>query len=456
MEETKQFRRLNSQGFTEEDYAAVLFDVYFELLKQDAGVEQQAYDAFTESKSLQDIGSTLLKRVSMAEKGKVNRRAPLNPLASPRMGRFRKKGEHKQKKLQDPALKNNPLRGRLVMLLTSSAVLFFIFLQSLCFNKTEYSTFHTSRDQNSLIGPSAEVLLRLGGLSVNQIRNNGETFRLFWSMWMHAGWIHIILNIACQLQYLFMFEPDWGMTRVMLIYVISGITGNLISAVCNPCTTTVGSSGALFGLMGAMITYCLEFWTTIPRPRFLLGFSVVVVVLSLLTGFTSQTDNWAHMGGVFGGICVSLATLPTVKVCAPVVSCTSHLRREKEKKVKAGVVPVAHPKGVVRRGRVARFCQTRFFMRYSCGRWEWILRSFFFFALVTVWVMCFCLIYVSYEYNPLGQLTFSGFKKCYCCYEGDSSNWYCRSETYIYNGLPWNEYCATTHAMKETFHEYST
>lgn len=54
-----------------------------------------------------------------------------------------------------------------------------------------------------------------------------------------------------------MFEPDWGFWKCLLLFVVSGITGNLVSGAANPCSITVGSSGGLFGLMGAMIPYCL-------------------------------------------------------------------------------------------------------------------------------------------------------------------------------------------------------
>lgn len=422
--------RVNSRGYTDDEYAEVLWTVYTEFLEEDPGVEQSALHAYKESLAYDHVDHKLLRKLPTPFEGTVNRRAPLNPLASPRMGKFRKKGAQKQKKRFDPALKNNPLRGRLVMLLTSSAVLLFVFLQSLCLNKTEYAVFHDTRDNNGLIGASAEVLLKLGGLNVNNIRNKGETFRIFWAMWMHAGWIHLILNVLSQLQYLFMFEPDWGMLRVMIIYFISGVTGNLISAICNPCTTTVGSSGALFGLMGAMITYCLEYWSSIPRPRFLLGFSLVVVILSLLTGFTSKTDNWAHMGGLFGGICSSLATIPSANICGSVVKLKNKNNAYDDKsknKSEATASYIARPKKVLRRGRLLRYCQVRFFPKYSCGRWEWIIRSIPLLALIGLWCFSFLLIYVSFEYTPVGQLTFKGFMNCECGYITGTNEWYCES-----------------------------
>lgn len=101
---------------------------------------------------------------------------------------------------------------------------FLSFFNRLVVNKIRTGRFHSSRAENKMIGPDHVVLLELGGLNTNKIRK-GEIFRLFWSMWMHSGWCHIGFNILCQLQYLWMLEPDWGSTRTFVLFLIAGITG---------------------------------------------------------------------------------------------------------------------------------------------------------------------------------------------------------------------------------------
>lgn len=75
-----------------------------------------------------------------------------------------------------------------------------------------------------MFGPEPLTLFELGGLNSNEVRK-GELYRLFWAMWMHSGWLHIVFNIVCQLQYMWMVEPDWGSVRTFVLFLIAGITG---------------------------------------------------------------------------------------------------------------------------------------------------------------------------------------------------------------------------------------
>ena len=55
--------------------------------------------------------------------------------------------------------------------------------------------------------PNSRILSVFGGLETNYIRNYGETFRLFSSMYLHGGFLHILINLLCQIQSLWMLEP---------------------------------------------------------------------------------------------------------------------------------------------------------------------------------------------------------------------------------------------------------
>lgn len=412
----------------------VLMEEYYRLYGEDPQVEQEALKAAEAMRNvpLDDLDEypTALARARIQNAGVIERRAPLNPFHSPIFGAKR---EDKGSKLKDPALTKNPLRGRLIVTISVNAALFMIFCQALIANRLMTGSFYTSRKENSNLGPSALTLTELGGLNANLIRR-GEWIRFFWSMWMHSGWIHILLNIICQVQYFYMLEPDWGTLRTLLLFWFSGLTGNLFSVVLDPCKTTVGSSGGLFGLMGGVIPYCLEYWNSIPRPICILVFSVVTFVVTLVTGLSKSTDTWAHLGGLLGGLLFGFATISNAHV--------SEVQEVVKKRVN--------------KNAVARWLKRRISPNCRCGQREWFIRIAGWGALAAIWITFLMFLLVNYRYQPPGSLTFSGITKCCCCYdnvelapgvavEESLKNWTCIDCEFQYlRAQTWGEYCAAS------------
>lgn len=99
--------------------------IYSEILLEDKGAQREAINAYHEMKDVPCHDEDRSFQNELCIPGRVDRREPLSPLL-----RKRRKSVKDQRKNADPALKNNPLRGRLVMMLTSSAVLTFVFLQA--------------------------------------------------------------------------------------------------------------------------------------------------------------------------------------------------------------------------------------------------------------------------------------------------------------------------------------
>eukprot|EP00918_Siedleckia_nematoides_P085242 GHVU01187415.1.p1 GENE.GHVU01187415.1~~GHVU01187415.1.p1 ORF type:complete len:339 (-),score=51.46 GHVU01187415.1:51-1067(-) len=151
----------------------------------------------------------------------VNRRSPINPLSLKCWGKL-KLG--KDKKAADPALRDNPLEGRLGVTIATSFALFVVYMQSLAYNFIDRKFTQQGATPPQWHKPSGNTLFQLGGLHTTQIRY-GSVERVFMSMWLHTGWIHLIFNMATQLQFLVMIEPDWGLIRTTFLYFISGVTG---------------------------------------------------------------------------------------------------------------------------------------------------------------------------------------------------------------------------------------
>ena len=149
----------------------------------------------------------------------------------------------------------------------------------------------------------------LGALDRSLVVENGEAWRLFTCMWLHAGVIHLVANMLSLLFIGIRLEQEFGFckrertliskkfinylfflyqnfffliwaVRISTLYVLSGFGGSLLSSLNlsssrNP-TISVGASGALFGLLGAMLSELLTNWTIYANkvsPRISFSFS---------------------------------------------------------------------------------------------------------------------------------------------------------------------------------------
>ncbi|HHV54567.1 MAG TPA: rhomboid family intramembrane serine protease [Firmicutes bacterium] len=126
----------------------------------------------------------------------------------------------------------------------------------------------------------------------------GQYYRLVTALFLHAGIFHLLFNLYA-LYYLGpALEIGLGRHRFWLLYLLSGVTGNLLSLRLAPLAPSLGASGAIFGLLG----YYLYLSLALPRPSLRQGV-VTIIVVNLLWGFLpgSRIDNFAHLGGLLGG-----------------------------------------------------------------------------------------------------------------------------------------------------------
>ncbi|OEH80626.1 rhomboid-like protease 4 [Cyclospora cayetanensis] len=303
--------------------------------------------------------------------------------------------------------------------------------------------------------PNGRILSAFGGLETNLMRNYGESWRVFTSMYLHGGFLHICINLLCQIQSLWMLEPDWGLWRTALLFFVGGVSGNLLSAVADPCNITVGSSGAMYALMGALIPYCVEYWKTIPRPCCILIFFIIVLLIGILTGMSGFTDNYAHIGGCVGGILFGFATITTVAACdkctlgermattKPFSYCVPKNTQERLLQMaearkteamnrrRAGAMRKKKAGGA--RGKAIRVVkmQVEEQGRPPCkmALREWIVRIACVAGLITYWAALFVALLnesVYKDYEPPGQLKFEGWLYCKCGiikYEARQTTW---------------------------------
>jgi rhomboid protease GluP len=151
------------------------------------------------------------------------------------------------------------------------------------------------------------------GVLVTQNVLAGEYWRLFTSMFLHANIEHIFSNMLMLYYVGEAAERMLGSVRYACIYLLSGVAGNLLSMAAETrlgeSWVSLGASGAIFGIVGALLVMALRFrgrTGTITVPRI-----VLLIAYSLYSGFhTTGTNNWAHIGGLFGGVILTLLLGP--------------------------------------------------------------------------------------------------------------------------------------------------
>jgi rhomboid protease GluP len=133
----------------------------------------------------------------------------------------------------------------------------------------------------------------------------GQWWRLFTYMFLHAGIFHIAINMWCLWSFGELCESLYGAPTYLAIYVITGIAGGVTSVAWNPGVWSVGASGALFGLTGALIAsiYLGEFSYSDVYAGSVLTSLLFFCGFSLFFGFASPgIDNSCHIGGLISGL----------------------------------------------------------------------------------------------------------------------------------------------------------
>lgn len=134
---------------------------------------------------------------------------------------------------------------------------------------------------------------------------SGEWWRLFTYMFLHGGLIHIAFNMWCLWDLGALAESLYGRWTFAAIYFLTGIAAGVASVGWNPLSLSIGASGAIFGIAGALAAsfYLGEF--SMPRIaiqgtlRSLIFFIVFNVAFgSMFAG----VDNAAHIGGLVSGL----------------------------------------------------------------------------------------------------------------------------------------------------------
>ena len=135
----------------------------------------------------------------------------------------------------------------------------------------------------------------------------GEYYRLFTCMFFHVDFIHLAVN--CYALYVLgpQIENYIGKVKYTIVYILSGIIGALFSMIfASDNFASVGASGAIFGLLGALLYFGYHY--RVYLGNVLKSQIIPLIVINLVIGIiTPGIDIYAHIGGLIGGLLCTMA-----------------------------------------------------------------------------------------------------------------------------------------------------
>ncbi|MEG2322289.1 MAG: rhomboid family intramembrane serine protease, partial [Bacilli bacterium] len=159
-----------------------------------------------------------------------------------------------------------------------------------------------------LLGDGSEdinTLINFGANNKTLVVNFHQYYRLLTSAFIHIGILHLFFNCYALKIIGSQVENFFGRTKYLIIYLGSALGGGLLS-ICFSNNISAGASGAIFGLLGALLYFGYHY-------RLYLG-SIIrsqivpIIIINLVFGFiVTGIDNSAHIGGLIGGILLSMA-----------------------------------------------------------------------------------------------------------------------------------------------------
>src|SRR5882672_5032163 len=152
--------------------------------------------------------------------------------------------------------------------------------------------------------PSADALEALGAAGTEPWRL-GRWWTIFTGIYLHGGMLHILFNVLWIRQLGPAVEEIYGPARLVVIFTVSGAVGFLVSNAFG-YRFTIGASGAVFGLLGAIVAFGGKRGGTF-GAMVLRQYGYMALLMFVLSYFMPAVNNAAHAGGFAGGLLAGFA-----------------------------------------------------------------------------------------------------------------------------------------------------
>lgn len=151
---------------------------------------------------------------------------------------------------------------------------------------------------------NSQTLLKYGA-NLDVLVKNGEYYRLFTCIFLHIGIMHLLCNMYSIYIIGREVENLFGKIKYIIIFILSGIFGSIMSLAFTHNTISAGASGAIFGLLGALLYFGMHYRTYLGEA---IKRSIIpIIVVNLIIGFFAEgIDLAAHIGGLVGGILLAM------------------------------------------------------------------------------------------------------------------------------------------------------
>lgn len=188
--------------------------------------------------------------------------------------------------------------GWLVKSIITVNILFYIL--SLVFSSKSGMSFNPL----SMLSPDETSLLLLGGTGTIPIDRYGRVWSLLAANYLHGGIFHIIFNLMALRQIAPRVILEYGISRMFIIYTVGGVCGYVVSYLAG-IPFTIGASAAVCGLIGGLLYYGRSrggaYGSAVYKE--VSGWVISLVIFGLVM---PGINNWAHGGGIVGGIVMGM------------------------------------------------------------------------------------------------------------------------------------------------------
>ena len=153
------------------------------------------------------------------------------------------------------------------------------------------------------------LLMSFGAFQGGKIRNHYHYHRFFTSMFLHNSTLHLVSNCISLFFLGYHIENEINNKfKFILLYLISGLSGNFLSLLFDQKNISVGASGAIIGLCGYFVIYfILNFRSMSKAKKIAYAIIFIFLFINLFSGFFERGINIAcHFGGLLGGFAFSV------------------------------------------------------------------------------------------------------------------------------------------------------